>query len=92
MRFVKRAQQLGFSLDEIEELLHLAGGGSDACDQTRALVRARIAEVQRRIDELTAMRDALTRLEDTCERPRAQRDCPILRALDADAASADPGR
>ena len=71
VRFVKRAQQLGFTLDDIEELLHLADGGPASCDDTKTMARARIAD-------LVGMRDALARLVDTCDQPRARRDCPIL--------------
>jgi len=82
VRFVKRAQQLGFTLDDIEELLHLAEGGPAPCDDARAMARARITDLQQRIDELTGMRDALTRLVDTCHQSRADRDCPILRDIE----------
>lgn len=78
VRFVKRAQQLGFTLDDIEELLHLAEGGPAACDDAKTMAHARIADLQRRINDLAGMRNALIRLADTCDQPRAQRDCPIL--------------
>ena len=77
VRFVKRAQQLGFTLDDIEELLHLAEGPA-SCDDTKTMARARIADLQHRIADLAGMRDALSRLVDTCDQPRARRDCPIL--------------
>ena len=82
VRFVKRAQQLGFTLDDIEDLLHLAGGGPESCDEARAMARARIADLQLRIDELAGMRDALTRLIDTCGESRAERQCPILQDIE----------
>ena len=82
VRFVKRAQQLGFTLDDIEDLLHLADGGPDSCDDARSMARTRIIDLQQRIDELTGMRDALARLIDTCGQPRAERDCPILRDIE----------
>lgn len=78
VRFVKRAQQLGFTLDDIEELLHLAGGGPASCDDAKAMAYARIGDLQRRIDELAGMRNALGRLVETCDQPRLQRECPIL--------------
>ena len=87
VRFVKRAQQLGFTLDDIEELLHLAGGGPAPCEAAKAMARTRIAELQRRIDELAGMRDALSRLVDTCDRPRDERDCPILIDIETAAAA-----
>lgn len=78
VRFVKRAQQLGFTLDDIEDLLHLARGGPASCDDARTMALTRIADLQMRIDELVGMRVALDRLVDTCDQPRAERDCPIL--------------
>jgi Hg(II)-responsive transcriptional regulator len=81
VRFVKRAQQLGFTLDDVGELLHLAGGGPASCDEAQTMARARIADLQRRIDDLAGMRDALARLLDTCDQPPARRDCPILRDI-----------
>ena len=78
VRFVKRAQQLGFTLDDIEELLHLANGGPASCDDAKTMARTRIADLQRRIEDLAGMHDALVRLVDTCDQPRAKRDCPIL--------------
>lgn len=90
VRFVKRAQQLGFTLADIEELLQLAQGGPEGCEDAEAMARSRIAEMQHRIDELTAMRDALAQLVDTCRQPRAQRDCPILRAIETAAATTVP--
>jgi DNA-binding transcriptional MerR regulator len=82
VRFVKRAQQLGFTLDDIEDLLHLAGGGPDSCDEAKAMARSRINDLQLRIDELVGMRDALTRLIETCGESRAERECPILHEIE----------
>ncbi|WP_081485374.1 MerR family DNA-binding protein [Mycobacterium xenopi] len=81
VRFVKRAQQLGFSLADVQELLHLADGGPDGCEDAERMARSRIAELQHRIDELTAMRDALAQLVASCRQPRAKRPCPILDAI-----------
>jgi MerR family transcriptional regulator, mercuric resistance operon regulatory protein len=82
VRFVKRAQQLGFTLTDIEEMLHLAGGGPASCEAAKTMARTRIADLERRIQELVGMRDALSRLVDTCERPRKQRDCPLLHEIE----------
>ncbi len=60
--FVKRAQELGFSLDEVESLFELAEGGPDSCDAAHRLAQQRMAELDRRIADLGAMRDALDRL------------------------------
>lgn len=82
LRFIKRAQELGFTLDEIEELLHLDAGGPDSCDAARAMAQARRADLEARIADLQRMRDSLSELVATCERPRADRSCPLLEAIE----------
>lgn len=82
MRFIKRAQELGFTLADIEELLDLADGGPDGCDAVRAMALARLEDLERRIADLRSMRDALSRLVDTCDKPRAERQCPVLREIE----------
>ncbi|GAA5156295.1 Hg(II)-responsive transcriptional regulator [Pseudonocardia eucalypti] len=81
LRFIKRAQQLGFSLDEVEELLHLDAGGPDGCETARALAQARHADLEARIADLQRMREGLAELLATCELPRADRICPLLDAI-----------
>src|SRR5215468_4131605 len=78
LRFVKRSQELGFSLDEVEELLALADGGPDSCEAARALAESHVAELERRIADLHRMRASLDVLVATCERPRVDRSCPLL--------------
>lgn len=82
VQFVKRAQQLGFTLDEVQSLLHLADGGPDSCDGARHLATDKITDLDQRIAQLTAMRESLQRLVITCERPRTQRECPLLHSID----------
>ena len=82
LRFVKRAQELGFTLDEVEELLHLDTGGPDSCDAARALAEHRKTDLQRRIRDLQRMHDSLADLAATCDLPRADRRCALLEALD----------
>ena len=83
LRFVKRSQELGFSLDEVEELLALADGGPDSCEATRALAESHVAELDRRIADLHRMRSSLGALVATCERPREDRSCPLLDAIES---------
>ena len=82
VRFIKRAQELGFGLSEAESLLALAAGGPEGCDAARALADEKIAELDRRIADLQAMRDSLAQLAATCAKPRAERDCPLLQAIE----------
>lgn len=83
VRFVKRAQELGFSLTEVETLLHLADGGPRSCEAAQRLAGDRIADLDAKIAALTSMRASLQRLLDTCVRPRQERDCPLLDSLDS---------
>jgi len=82
VRFIKRAQELGFTLAEVATLLDLAGGGPDRCDRVRALANEKIIDLRRRIADLQALQSGLARLVATCDLPRAQRECPILREMD----------
>ncbi|MGH7765391.1 MAG: MerR family transcriptional regulator [Candidatus Dormibacteraceae bacterium] len=81
VRFIKRAQELGFALSEIETLLELSTGGPDDCDRAHTLALAKISELDRKIASLRAMRDSIQRLAATCQLPREERDCPLVRAL-----------
>lgn len=83
VRFIKRAQELGFTLGEVETLLHLSDGGPDGCDGVRSLAKEKISDLERRIEDLRRLRAGLDRLVATCERPRQDRECPILHELDA---------
>lgn len=89
LRFIRRAQRLGFTLDEIAELLHLDGGGPDSCDAARALAVTRRADLEVRIADLQRMRDALSELIDTCELPRADRRCALLEAIETEPQDGD---
>lgn len=84
VRFVKRAQEVGFTLADIEELLHLAEGGPESCDAVRETAQQRLADLEHRIADLTAMRDALARLAATCDRSPQERECPLLQSLEAE--------
>lgn len=85
IRFVKRAQDLGFTLDEVEELLDLADGGPEACQPARHLAESRIADLERRIGELQRMKDSLAELVDTCDLARGERRCPLILSLQTEA-------
>src|SRR6266496_2596410 len=68
--FVRHAQQLGFTLDDIAGMLHLAAGGPDNCDTVRELAQTKVDQITEKINLLDAMRAALGQLVATCERPR----------------------
>ena len=82
LRFIKRAQELGFSLDEVEELVHLDRGGPQSCDSARAVALARKADLEQRIADLQRMSDSLGDLIATCDLPQSDRSCALLDAID----------
>jgi MerR family transcriptional regulator, mercuric resistance operon regulatory protein len=81
-RFIKRAQELGSTLDEVAELLHPDTGGPDSCDAARALAEHRRADLEQRIRDPQRMHDSLAGLIATCDLPRADRTCALLDAID----------
>ncbi|GAA1679894.1 Zn(2+)-responsive transcriptional regulator [Kribbella yunnanensis] len=81
LRFIKRAQELGFTLDEVDELLHLDGGGPESCDAARVLAVRRRADLEARIRDLQRMHDSLSELVATCDLPRPDRRCALLDAI-----------
>ncbi|WP_332671250.1 MerR family transcriptional regulator [Aromatoleum sp.] len=79
LRSIRRAQTLGFSLDEIADLLALDHERDR--ENARALARSKIASVEERIRQLEDVRSALQELVDCCGHTEAPAPCPILRAL-----------
>ncbi len=81
LRFVARARDLGFSIDEIGKLLALWNDRARASSDVKALALARAAELKRKESELREMRRSLEHLAASChgdDRP----DCPILGGLE----------
>jgi Hg(II)-responsive transcriptional regulator len=80
IRFVKRAQDLGFTLQEIEELLRLRENKRANCAAVRAAAETKIADVEARIASLRSMKRALGVLVAACADGRAL-TCPVLESL-----------
>lgn len=85
IRFIKRAQELGFALDEVAELLALRSARPQQRTRVRAIAERRREQVEQKIAELTRMRDALRHLGHQCAHGGALH-CPIIEALE------DPAR
>ena len=82
LRFIKHAQDLGFSLNEIQDLLGLRVRHGAACDAVERRTRKKIDVVQQRIRDLQRMKRTLERLAASCTDRRPTDDCPILEVLE----------
>ncbi|TKB51319.1 Zn(2+)-responsive transcriptional regulator [Ferrimonas sediminicola] len=84
LKFILRAKAMGFSLTEISELLNIEASRSDwACADVKGMVEAKAAELQRKIDEMTRLRDSLQELADACcGGPESAIHCSILDTLE----------
>lgn len=79
IHFIKRAQELGFSLEEIRELLRLHDGTDRV--SIRKIVATRLGQVESKLKDLTRMREALSGLIDACQHAGSAEPCPIIQAL-----------
>mgnify|MGYP006055500733 FL=1 len=82
VRFIKRAQALGFTLDEVGALLTLDTGC--ACDETRTLAVRKLSRIEQKITDLAAIRKALGGLVNQCDAGDGHASCPIIDVLASD--------
>lgn len=81
VRFIRQAQELGFSLREIDELLSLRADPAADCADVRLRASAKLDEVARKIAQLERIREALGKLIEACPGRGATRTCSILEAF-----------
>jgi len=79
VRFVKSAQRLGFSLDEIAELLELDDGAH--CDEARAQAERKLTDVRARLADLRRIEKVLAELVAQCAAASGQVRCPLIASL-----------
>ncbi len=80
LRFIRRAKALGFSLEEILELLRLNDGGGRR-GAVRALAEQRLSQIEQKLAELSRMRDTLRHLVHQCHGDGPLAGCPIIEAV-----------
>ena len=85
IRFIKRAQVLGFTLAEVAGLLSLEE--ACACAETRALAANKLALIDQKLKDLEAMRKALASLVERCDAGEPMTGCPIIHVLSQDEAA-----
>lgn len=89
LRFIKHSQELGFSLEEIQQMLALRIDDPAACARVEATTREKIQAVRQRLAELRRLERTLQDLVHACDRQRPTEPCPILGVL-SDDDSGDP--
>jgi MerR family transcriptional regulator, copper efflux regulator len=82
VRFIKRAQELGFTLKDIKELLSLRAAPEAGCAEVRAHAEVKIKDIDAKIGSLTVMKHALAKLVAECAGEGPLTDCPILESLE----------
>ncbi|SFR99966.1 Zn(II)-responsive transcriptional regulator/Cu(I)-responsive transcriptional regulator,TIGR02044 [Dyella sp. OK004] len=81
LRFIRRAKDLGFTLEEIRDLLALSADRHRGVKAVKKRAQERLAAIDERIAELTRVRNGLEQLVEACPGHGSPEQCPILRAL-----------
>lgn len=85
LRFIKRAQAVGFTLAEVQTLLQLRA--NVCCSATRELAMAKVQMIEHRCEELLQLKAELARWVADCDANAADATCPVIEHLDADAST-----
>jgi Cu(I)-responsive transcriptional regulator len=89
LKFLQRSRSLGFSVEECRQLLSLYGDTHRESADVKAIAKAKLGEVDRKISELMELRDTLRHLVDHCHGD-ARPDCPILDGLSGSGGAEHP--
>lgn len=84
IRFIKRAQELGFTLSEIKELLELRMDEDTTCSHIKREAEVKYRDVQQKIEDLVQIKEILVDLIDSCAREGPKGECPILCTLEGE--------
>ena len=87
LRFIRAAQDTGFTLEDIALLLELRDGKADPCGDVRTLVEERLALVTRKLGELRRVQRVLRSTAEWCRKPKVQGCCQVIEELDARASN-----
>ncbi|MCH8209302.1 MAG: heavy metal-responsive transcriptional regulator [Nitrospinae bacterium] len=83
IRFIRNAQKLGFTLNEIMELLKLRVNKNESCEPVMEKAQKKLAEVEQKIKGLKSMKKVLKQLIHRCEESALTSDCPILGSFES---------
>lgn len=82
LTFIKNAQELGFQLDEIKELLKLRNENTGRCDRVRRRAADKLENVQTKIRSLRGIEKNLKELLNECDAKKNQQYCPIIEGIE----------
>ncbi|HRJ44942.1 MAG: MerR family DNA-binding protein [Caldilineaceae bacterium] len=85
LRFIKEAQALGFTLEEIQGLLALRVDKETSCEDVRRRAEHKVADIEAKISALQAMHDALQEMIAACAQGGPSGECPLLETLERNA-------
>jgi len=81
LHFIRRSRDLGFSLDQIRELLSLASNDTPSCAEVCHIAEQHIEEIETKLADLTRLLSELRRIRSSCTGRRRMADCRIIEAL-----------
>ncbi len=82
LNFIRRCRDLGFSIEQVKELLRFIDESDHYCGEVKAMAMLHIRETQQKIDDLTRLKDALNQMVGQCKGQNYSIDnCPIIDAL-----------
>ncbi len=82
LAFIRHAKELGFTLNEIRELLELRVDAKSNCEEVRAQAEAKIRNIEQKIAHLQRIREVLGKLVSACWQREDTGECPILEAIE----------
>jgi MerR family mercuric resistance operon transcriptional regulator len=80
LTFIRRSRELGFSLEQIRDLLRFVDGGRYTCSQVKAITLEHLDEVRARMKDLKRLEKVLKAMAAQCDRGKVP-DCPVIDAL-----------
>lgn len=82
LRFIRRAQSMGFTLEEVRQLLQFRENPAGARREVRELTRDKLALVEKQLEELTVLRDEMVLLLNLCGCAEEDQPCPIIDSME----------
>ena len=89
LRFIRRCRDLGFTLEQVRELLRLSSKRNQKCSEVDRITRRHLTDVEKKISDLKRVEKVLSRISSRCRGDGLIADCRIIEALSPEVANAD---